>query len=106
MWRKFYSNSGLILVAVLAAGVWASNVQDYLATKRAAKYAMFDALLAAEPTPQSSPTPGKYYDFELVVGAPSTATAVCRDKTYSYSASRRGTCSRHGGVMTWLSPSR
>jgi hypothetical protein len=31
------------------------------------------------------------------------ATALCRDGTYSYSASRRGTCSRHGGVKEWLS---
>lgn len=30
------------------------------------------------------------------------ATAICRDGTYSYSQSRRGTCSHHGGVKTWL----
>jgi hypothetical protein len=30
------------------------------------------------------------------------ATAVCRDGTYSYSQSRRGTCSKHGGVARWL----
>jgi len=30
------------------------------------------------------------------------ATAVCRDGTYSYSQSRRGTCSGHGGVARWL----
>lgn len=30
------------------------------------------------------------------------ATAICRDGTYSYSQSRRGTCSHHGGVMRWL----
>lgn len=29
------------------------------------------------------------------------ATAICRDGTYSYSQSRRGTCSHHGGVRTW-----
>lgn len=33
---------------------------------------------------------------------PSGATALCRDGTYSYSASRRGTCSWHGGVARWL----
>ena len=33
---------------------------------------------------------------------PSGATAQCRDGTYSFSASRRGTCSRHGGVASWL----
>jgi hypothetical protein len=34
--------------------------------------------------------------------APSGATAKCRDGTYSFSQSRRGTCSWHGGVATWL----
>ncbi len=37
--------------------------------------------------------------------APSTpagATAQCRDGTYSFSQSRSGTCSHHGGVATWL----
>lgn len=32
----------------------------------------------------------------------SGATAICRDGTYSYSQSRRGTCSHHGGVAQWL----
>lgn len=34
--------------------------------------------------------------------APAGASAQCRDGTYSYSAHRRGTCSSHGGVATWL----
>jgi resuscitation-promoting factor RpfB len=37
--------------------------------------------------------------------APSTptgATAQCLDGTYSFSQSRSGTCSHHGGVATWL----
>lgn len=33
---------------------------------------------------------------------PSGATARCSDGTYSFSQSRRGTCSHHGGVMRWL----
>lgn len=33
---------------------------------------------------------------------PSGATAICRDGTYSYSKSRSGTCSGHGGVARWL----
>ncbi len=41
-------------------------------------------------SPYSSPTP------------PSGATAQCVDSTYSFSQSRRGTCSHHGGVSTWL----
>jgi uncharacterized protein YgiM (DUF1202 family) len=34
--------------------------------------------------------------------APAGATALCRDGTYSFSGSRRGTCSHHGGVQVWL----
>ena len=33
---------------------------------------------------------------------PRGATALCRDGTYSFSQSRRGTCSHHGGVLRWL----
>jgi hypothetical protein len=34
--------------------------------------------------------------------APAGASARCRDGTYSFSESRRGTCSWHGGVAQWL----
>jgi len=34
---------------------------------------------------------------------PAGASAKCWDDTYSYSQSRRGTCSHHGGVATWRS---
>ncbi len=33
---------------------------------------------------------------------PAGATALCRDGSYSFSQSRRGTCSGHGGVARWL----
>lgn len=33
---------------------------------------------------------------------PDGASAICRDGTYSFSQSRRGTCSHHGGVAQWL----
>lgn len=32
---------------------------------------------------------------------PSGASAKCVDGTYSFSQSRRGTCSHHGGVSVW-----
>ena len=35
-------------------------------------------------------------------GPPAGATAKCNDGTYSFSQSRRGTCSGHGGVAVWL----
>ena len=33
------------------------------------------------------------------------ADAVCRDGTHSYSTGR-GTCSHHGGVQRWISPTK
>ena len=35
-------------------------------------------------------------------GPPQGATAQCRDGSYSFSQSRRGTCSHHDGVGKWL----
>jgi hypothetical protein len=34
--------------------------------------------------------------------APKGATAQCGDGSYSFSQSRKGTCSHHGGVAGWL----
>src|SRR5260370_198025 len=39
---------------------------------------------------------------ENCAATPQGATAQCRDGTYSFSRSRRGTCSHHGGVAKWL----
>jgi hypothetical protein len=38
-------------------------------------------------------------------GPPAGATALCNDGTYSFSQTRSGTCSHHGGVATWLTSS-
>ncbi len=38
-------------------------------------------------------SPSKKYSFG--------ATAICRDRTYSFSRTRSGTCSWHGGVSSW-----
>lgn len=35
-------------------------------------------------------------------GPPAGATALCRDGTYSFSATHSGSCSHHGGVAQWL----
>jgi hypothetical protein len=37
---------------------------------------------------------------------PTGATAKCKDGTYSKSQHHSGTCSSHGGVDTWLTPSK
>jgi hypothetical protein len=84
---------------------------------------LFTALFAQ--TPQPSPQPptqheqksqpkctdnGTYVNSkgetvkrpESCSAAPQGATAQCRDGSYSFSQSRRGTCSHHGGVAKWL----
>lgn len=33
---------------------------------------------------------------------PTGASAQCRDGSYSFSRSHRGTCSHHGGVASWI----
>ena len=33
---------------------------------------------------------------------PASATAHCRDGTWSFSEHHQGTCSHHGGVAAWL----
>ena len=66
------------------------------------------------PVPEPSPTPlaapnGTYtnvYGNEVpspyqAPSKPDGASARCRDGTYSFSQSRRGTCSHHGGVAEW-----
>jgi hypothetical protein len=47
------------------------------------------------------PSPAQTVDGE----APDGATARCRDGSYSFSQSARGTCSWHGGVDEWLTRS-
>jgi uncharacterized protein YraI len=44
------------------------------------------------------PSPSRISDDK----PPPGASAKCRDGTYSFSMSRRGTCSHHGGVQRWL----
>ncbi|MDQ3171211.1 MAG: DUF3761 domain-containing protein [Acidobacteriota bacterium] len=45
-------------------------------------------------------------DFELTASVPSGASARCKDKTWSYSDNRSGTCSHHKGVAYWVCPGR
>src|SRR3989454_10454864 len=47
--------------------------------------------LAANPAASQQPS-----------SAPTGATALCRDGTYSFSRHNSGTCSHHGGVAIWL----
>ena len=83
------------------------GAQQYNAAARSPSYG---------PTPVYSPTcPYGWYlnAYGTCIPGPSTSpnlpvpggpTAICMDGTYSYSQTRSGTCSYHGGVMTWLGP--
>jgi hypothetical protein len=46
---------------------------------------------------QGNNVPSPYYAPTIPAGA----SAKCGDGTYSFSQSRRGTCSHHGGVVEW-----
>jgi hypothetical protein len=67
-----------------------------------------------QPAPESivTPSPAPNGTYTNVYGnkvpspyaapsIPTGASARCRDGTYSFSQSRRGTCSHHGGVAEW-----
>jgi resuscitation-promoting factor RpfB len=64
----------------------------------------------AAPSPEEACTNGTYVNSagntvcrpEESPSAPAGATAECTDGTYSFSQSRSGTCSHHGGVARWL----
>ena len=38
--------------------------------------------------------------------APKGATAQCKDGSYSTAKTKRGVCSKHGGIATWLADDR
>ncbi len=57
------------------------------------------------PTPQPTPAPTlkpiPTANDPYAAATAAGATAVCADRTWSYSQHRSGTCSRHGGVHWW-----
>src|SRR5262245_3745867 len=170
MWRKFYSNPGLLLLAILAGGSWYSNLRA-IYPGQPANSLDASAALASSPTPTpkfsckqlykqrhvkelmdrcsieermyvysldqsrapniisaaGNPTEEErllrlspdQYAAETLHSTPAErnalaefeaanldrllyGSAICRDGTYSFSASRRGTCSNHSGVARWL----
>ena len=75
------------------------------ATKSAAKEAG-----APIPTPRTEVKPSpRHSDKSVAVGSgakedndPADAIAKCKDGLYSHAKHRRGACSRHGGVASWM----
>lgn len=72
------------------------------------KVVLVGTYVAPPPVVEAPPSSGSGYVNSQgnFVPSPSSnpegATAKCRNGTYSYSQSRRGTCSHHGGVAEWL----
>lgn len=80
--------------------------------KEARQYKSDNNPVTYDEDPQNSPLsrPKTYYNVDQIEvqsptkykSVPPGACAVCRDGTYSFSRNRRGTCSHHGGVASWL----
>jgi hypothetical protein len=88
-----------------------TDAPDDLAAFEAAPWARTDAGAAASPTDGATSCGSDAYVNSAgrcvprpvaAPSAPSGATAECRDGTVSFSQSRSGTCSGHGGVARWL----
>lgn len=120
------------ILAILGLSAFGSTLHNAKTIQPETKVQPFSTTLTVTPTvsPTNVPTPtltptliplptqkvavpscNKYYinsDGQVVCSPeyfnspPSGATAICGDGTYSFSQSRRGTCSHHGGVSQWL----
>jgi hypothetical protein len=88
MSRKLYSNSGLIILAVLCAGVWLRSLSSFYPPK-SNDLAYSDGLLACSPIPAPS--------FEELLEQ-EWLKLTSEDVLRRVSLTRRGTCSRHCGV--------
>lgn len=76
----------------------------YVSTKYLSKYKVsFNKATPSEPVKYYTNSRGNRVQSPTRYDkTPAGATALCRDGTYSFSQSRRGTCSHHGGVAKWL----
>jgi hypothetical protein len=116
VWRKLYSTPSLLLLATLAVAIWSWNLSSLYssyAVLPSQPHKSAEEILGEQPTPphpaeeilgiapSPAPTPIPFDKFMKLVGL--RATAICADGTYSYSRTRRGACSRHGGVAQRLS---
>jgi hypothetical protein len=72
-----------------------------VAVSRLAGYVL-EEFLTTQPQPIAQASPPGPLSLRERGNAPAGASAKCRDGTFSFSQSRRGTCSHHGGVTEWL----
>lgn len=109
-------SAALLALSLITSGAWAQRAPDPVAVARhqvAAPAEHNDAVHPrAEPDEEQLLSHRHYttkdgrnvYSPSKTRGdaAPAGASAKCRDGTWSFSQSRRGTCSHHGGVGDWL----
>jgi hypothetical protein len=107
-----FSTVDLTVVAAKAKAAATAKAEADAAAQKVAQAAV-NAQAAAEAQAASAAancTNGTYVNSagntvcspETTSTIPSGATAQCVDGTYSFSKSRSGTCSHHGGVASWL----
>ncbi len=122
---KWYKSKVVIALGILIAGSIAANAANTPAVTSAPApvvqapitlpIAAQQSVPAPKPQKQEVPDSGlsndnyytNTYGNEVHSPAysnsvPAGASAQCRDGSYSFSQSRRGTCSHHGGVAEWL----
>lgn len=97
--------SSIILIGILSLCNLFSQVAPPPPTAAPTRAATQTATATAAPTASREAAAAATAPTPAASGAqphPAGATAICKDETYSYSISRRGSCSWHGGVKTWL----
>lgn len=101
--------------SALTAVIWIGNSSG-VATSGTVRVSFTPAPVASPtptppPAPRPTPTPAPSYTCNgNAIGAAGqcagggAATALCRDRTFSCSQNRTGTCSSHNGVECWICP--
>ena len=79
-----------------------SYTPQTIAPYRAPSYSYTPRTIAPYKAPSYNYTPQTIAPYKAPSYNMSGPSAICRDGTYSYSQTRSGTCSWHGGVSSWL----
>ena len=95
-----WSSASIKQVAAAEAATEAATIAAQKAAQQQAAAAATSSQPAAQSDSGYTNSAGNY--VQSPSSNPQGATAQCKDGTYSYSQSRSGTCSHHGGVAQWL----
>jgi hypothetical protein len=109
-------SSALLALSLITSAAWAQRAQD---PSPASRHQLVEPAERKQAThPRAEPDEAQlvsHRHYKATNGntvhspsmtkgdvAPAGASAKCRDGSWSFSQSRRGTCSHHGGVGNWL----